>query len=105
MLDASQGKAGRRAGDERLRGTRWNQRSNTGGRGSQGAATRNFHGERGRATVCSPQREQVWWMLPRDIHMEAQYTKPDRGWARPTNSRRTTSGLLAAQDYMKLLSV
>ena len=47
---------------------------------------------------------QLWRMLPRDIHMEAQYTHSDRGWAGPTNSKRTTSRLLAAQDYMKLLS-
>src|SRR6266540_3965565 len=42
--------------------------------------------------------------VTRDIHMEAQYTHSNRGWAGPTNSRWTRSGLLAAQDYMKLLS-
>src|SRR5437763_14975829 len=42
----------------------------------------------------------VWRMSPRDIHMEAQYTHSDRGWAGPTNSRRTRSGLLAAQGFM-----
>src|SRR5437762_3171032 len=46
----------------------------------------------------------LWRMLPRDIHIEAQFTHSDRGWAGPTNSRQTTSGLLATQDYMKLLS-
>src|SRR6266540_3441472 len=50
-------------------------------------------------------RGLLWRMSPRDIHMEAQYTHSDRGWAGLTNSRRTRWRPLAAQDYMKLLSV
>src|SRR6266542_3694478 len=46
-------------------------------------------------------RECLWGMLPQDTHEEAQSVLARTGWVGPTKSRRSSTGLLAAQDYRK----
>src|SRR6266498_609703 len=50
-------------------------------------------------------RGLLWGMLPQDTHEEAQSVLARTGWVGPTKSRRSSTGLLATQDYRKLLAV
>src|SRR6266511_2756539 len=50
-------------------------------------------------------RGLLWGMLPQDTHEEAQSVLARTGWVRPTKSRLSSTGLLAAQDYRKLPAV